>query len=285
MNQIKIIECPRDAMQGIKKWIPTRQKISYLQSLLNVGFDTLDCGSFVSPKVIPQLKDTADVIKGLDLSSTKTKLSVIVANLRGAEEACKFDQINYLGFPFSISENFQIRNTNKSIDESFEVVRCIVKKALNSNKELVVYLSMGFGNPYGDPWGQEILCYWCEKLEDLGINKIILSDTIGSAKTEDISSIFKILIPKFKKIDFGAHLHTTMDRWSDKINAAFSSGCKSFDGVINGFGGCPMASSDLVGNMPTEKLITYFTSQNINLQLNTLNFESSFNLALKILKI
>ena len=285
MNQIKIIECPRDAMQGIKKWIPTRQKISYLQSLLNVGFDTLDCGSFVSPKVIPQLKDTADVIKGLDLSSTKTKLSVIVANLRGAEEACKFDQINYLGFPFSISENFQIRNTNKSIDESFEVVRCIVKKALNSNKELVVYLSMGFGNPYGDPWGQEILCYWCEKLEDLGINKIILSDTIGSAKTEDISSIFKISIPKFKKIDFGAHLHTTMDRWSDKINAAFSSGCKSFDGVINGFGGCPMASSDLVGNMPTEKLITYFTSQNINLQLNTLNFESSFNLALKILKI
>lgn len=285
MNQIKIIECPRDAMQGIKKWIPTRQKISYLQSLLNVGFDTLDCGSFVSPKVIPQLKDTADVIKGLDLSSTKTKLSVIVANLRGAEEACKFDQINYLGFPFSISENFQIRNTNKSIDESFEVVRCIVKKALNSNKELVVYLSMGFGNPYGDPWGQEILCYWCEKLEDLGINKIILSDTIGSAKTEDISSIFKILIPKFKKIDFGAHLHTTMDRWSDKINAAFSSGCKSFDGVINGFGGCPMASNDLVGNMPTEKLITYFTRQNINLQLNTLNFESSFNLALKILKI
>lgn len=285
MNQIKIIECPRDAMQGIKKWIPTRHKISYLQSLLNVGFDTLDCGSFVSPKVIPQLKDTADVIKGLDLSSTKTKLSVIVANLRGAEEACKFDQINYLGFPFSISENFQIRNTNKSIDESFEVVRCIVKKALNSNKELVVYLSMGFGNPYGDPWGQEILCYWCEKLEDLGINKIILSDTIGSAKTEDISSIFKILIPKFKKIDFGAHLHTTMDRWSDKINAAFSSGCKSFDGVINGFGGCPMASSDLVGNMPTEKLITYFTRQNINLQLNTLNFESSFNLALKILKI
>lgn len=285
MNQIKIIECPRDAMQGIKKWIPTRHKISYLQSLLNVGFDTLDCGSFVSPKVIPQLKDTADVIKGLDLSSTKTKLSVIVANLRGAEEACKFDQINYLGFPFSISENFQIRNTNKSIDESFEVVRCIAKKASNSNKELVVYLSMGFGNPYGDPWGQEILCYWCEKLEDLGINKIILSDTIGSAKTEDISSIFKILIPKFKKIDFGAHLHTTMDRWSDKINAAFSSGCKSFDGVINGFGGCPMASSDLVGNMPTEKLITYFTSQNINLQLNTLNFESSFNLALKILKI
>ena len=285
MNQIKIIECPRDAMQGIKKWIPTRQKISYLQSLLNVGFDTLDCGSFVSPKVIPQLKDTADVIKGLDLSSTKTKLSVIVANLRGAEEACKFDQINYLGFPFSISENFQIRNTNKSIDESFEVVRCISRKALNSNKELVVYLSMGFGNPYGDPWGPEVLCYWCEKLEDLGINKIILSDTIGSAKTEDISSIFKILIPKFKKIDFGAHLHTTMDRWSDKINAAFSSGCKSFDGVINGFGGCPMASSDLVGNMPTEKLITYFTSQNINLQLNTLNFESSFNLALKILKI
>ena len=272
-------------MQGIKKWIPTRQKISYLQSLLNVGFDTLDCGSFVSPKVIPQLKDTADVIKGLDLSSTKTKLSVIVANLRGAEEACKFDQINYLGFPFSISENFQIRNTNKSIDESFEVVRCISRKALNSNKELVVYLSMGFGNPYGDPWGPEILCYWCEKLEDLGINKIILSDTIGSAKTEDISSIFKILIPKFKKIDFGAHLHTTMDRWSDKINAAFSSGCKSFDGAINGLGGCPMASSDLVGNMPTEKLITYFTSQNINLQLNTLNFESSFNLSLKILKI
>ncbi len=285
MDEIKITECPRDAMQGIKKWIPTRHKISYLQSLLNVGFDTLDCGSFVSPKVIPQLKDTADVIKELDLSSTKTKLSVIVANLRGAEEACKFDQINYLGFPFSISENFQIRNTNKLIDESFEVVRCISRKALNCNKELVVYLSMGFGNPYGDPWGPEIVCYWCEKLYNLGINKIILSDTIGSANTEDISSIFKILIPEFKKIDFGVHLHTTLDRWSDKINAAFSSGCKSFDGVINGFGGCPMASSDLVGNMPTEKLITYFTSQNINLQLNTLNFESSFNLALKILKI
>ena len=268
MDEIKITECPRDAMQGIKKWIPTGDKIGYLQNLLKVGFDTLDCGSFVSSKVIPQLKDTGEVIRGLDLTSTKTKLLVIIANLRGAEMACNYDQINYLGFPFSISENFQIRNVNKTIKESVKEVQSIAEMVDNSNKELVVYLSMGFGNPYGDPWSPSIVSHWCEKLSDLGVKKISLSDTVGAAKKEDISSIFNTLIPGFSNINFGAHFHTTLNNWLDKVDAAYSSGCNSFDGVINGFGGCPMATSDLVGNMPTEKLVSYFTEKKLSHKLN-----------------
>jgi len=284
MDEIKITECPRDAMQGIKKWIPTGDKIGYLQNLLKVGFDTLDCGSFVSSKVIPQLKDTGEVIRGLDLTSTKTKLLVIIANLRGAEIACNYDQINYLGFPFSISENFQIRNVNKTIKESVKEVQSIAEMVDNSNKELVVYLSMGFGNPYGDPWSPSIVSHWCEKLSDLGVKKISLSDTVGAAKKEDISSIFNTLIPGFSNINFGAHFHTTLNNWFDKVDAAYGSGCNSFDGVINGFGGCPMATSNLVGNMPTQKLITYFTKKNISHNLNLLHFESALNYSNRILK-
>jgi len=284
MDEIKITECPRDAMQGIKKWIPTGDKIGYLQNLLKVGFDTLDCGSFVSSKVIPQLKDTGEVIRGLDLTSTKTKLLVIIANLRGAEIACNYDQINYLGFPFSISENFQIRNVNKTIKESVKEVQSIAEMVDNSNKELVVYLSMGFGNPYGDPWSPSIVSHWCEKLSDLGVKKISLSDTVGAAKKEDISSIFNTLIPGFSNINFGAHFHTTLNNWFDKVDAAYSSGCNSFDGVINGFGGCPMATSDLVGNMPTEKLVSYFTKKKLSHKLNLLHFESALNYSNRILK-
>lgn len=284
MDEIKITECPRDAMQGIKKWIPTGDKIGYLQNLLKVGFDTLDCGSFVSSKVIPQLKDTGEVIRGLDLTSTKTKLLVIIANLRGAEMACNYDQINYLGFPFSISENFQIRNVNKTIKESVKEVQSIAEMVDNSNKELVVYLSMGFGNPYGDPWSPSIVSHWCEKLSDLGVKKISLSDTVGAAKKEDISSIFNTLIPGFSNINFGAHFHTTLNNWFDKVDAAYSSGCNSFDGVINGFGGCPMATSDLVGNMPTEKLVSYFTKKKLSHKLNLLHFESALNYSNRILK-
>lgn len=284
MDEIKITECPRDAMQGIKKWIPTGDKIGYLQNLLKVGFDTLDCGSFVSSKVIPQLKDTGEVIRGLDLTSTKTKLLVIIANLRGAEIACNYDQINYLGFPFSISENFQIRNVNKTIKESVKEVQSIAEMVDNSNKELVVYLSMGFGNPYGDPWSPSIVSHWCEKLSDLGVKKISLSDTVGAAKKEDIFSIFNTLIPGFSNINFGAHFHTTLNNWFDKVDAAYSSGCNSFDGVINGFGGCPMATSDLVGNMPTEKLVSYFTKKKLSHKLNLLHFESALNYSNRILK-
>lgn len=284
MDEIKITECPRDAMQGIKKFIPTEDKIGYLQNLLKVGFDTLDCGSFVSSKVIPQLKDTGEVIRSLDLTSTKTKLLVIVANLRGAEIACNCDQINYLGFPFSISENFQIRNVNKTIKESVKEVQSIAEMVDNSNKELVVYLSMGFGNPYGDPWSPSIVSHWCEKLSDLGVKKISLSDTVGAAKKEDISSIFNTLIPGFSNINFGAHFHTTLNNWFDKVDAAYSSGCNSFDGVINGLGGCPMATSDLVGNMPTEKLVSYFSEKKLSHKLSLLHFESALNYSNRILK-
>ena len=284
MDEIKITECPRDAMQGIKKFIPTEDKIGYLQNLLKVGFDTLDCGSFVSSKVIPQLKDTGEVIKSLDLTSTKTKLLVIIANLRGAEIACNYDQINYLGFPFSISENFQIRNVNKTIKESVKEVQSIAEMVDNSNKELVVYLSMGFGNPYGDPWSPSIVSHWCEKLSDLGVKKISLSDTVGAAKKEDISSIFNTLIPGFSNINFGAHFHTTLNNWFNKVDAAYSSGCNSFDGVINGLGGCPMATSDLVGNMPTERLVSYFTEKKLSHKLNLLHFESALNYSNRILK-
>ena len=272
MDEIKITECPRDAIQGIKKWIPTVDKIGYMQSLLKVGFDTLDCGSFVSSNIIPQLKDTGEVIRNLDLTSTKTKLLVIIANLRGAEIACNYDQIDYLGFPFSISENFQIRNVNKTIKESISELQFIADKVNMANKELIVYLSMGFGNPYGDPWRPSIVSHWCKKLSYLGVKKISLSDTVGAAKKEDISSIFNALIPEFSDINFGAHFHTTFKNWYNKVDAAYSSGCNSFDGVINGLGGCPMATSDLVGNMPTEKLVSYFTEKKAFSQVKLIAF-------------
>ncbi|HPF97752.1 MAG: hydroxymethylglutaryl-CoA lyase [Flavobacteriaceae bacterium] len=284
MNKIKIIECPRDAMQGIKDFIPTEKKVQYIQSLLRVGFDTIDFGSFVSPKAIPQMVDTAQVLSQLDLSKTTSKLLAIIANTRGAEDASVHKEINYLGYPFSISENFQMRNTHKTIAQSVITLNEILEIANKSNKEVVVYISMGFGNPYGDPWNVEIVGEWTEKLSGMGVKILSLSDTIGSSTPETIDYLFSNLIPKYPDIEFGAHLHTTPTTWFEKVDAAYKAGCHRFDGAIQGFGGCPMAKDELTGNMPTEKLLSYFTSKQCN-PLNALSFESAHNEATKIFSI
>ncbi|TWO34336.1 hydroxymethylglutaryl-CoA lyase [Seonamhaeicola sediminis] len=283
LNKIKIIECPRDAMQGIKQFIPTAQKVQYIQALLRVGFDTIDFGSFVSPKAIPQMKDTAEVLSQLDLSKTTSKLLAIVANLRGAQDACRHPEITYLGYPFSISENFQMRNTHKTIAQSVDILNDILELADKNNKELVVYISMGFGNPYGDPWNVDIVGEWTERLNNMGVKTLSLSDTIGSSTPDSITYLFSNLIPNYPHIEFGAHLHTTPSSWFEKVDAAFNAGCNRFDGAIQGFGGCPMAKDELTGNMPTEKLLSYFTSKQLN-NLNALSFESAFNEASKIFK-
>ncbi|MDD7887056.1 hydroxymethylglutaryl-CoA lyase [Flavivirga sp. 57AJ16] len=280
-NNVKIIECPRDAMQGIKDFIPTENKVQYIQSLLRVGFDTIDFGSFVSPKAIPQMVDTAEVLSKLDLSKTTSKLLAIIANTRGAEAASKHPEIDYLGYPFSISENFQMRNTHKTIVQSVETLSEILEIANKSRKEVVVYISMGFGNPYGDPWNVDIVGEWTEKLSKMGVKILSLSDTIGSSDAESIHYLFSNLIPLYPNIEFGAHLHTTPSTWFEKVDAAYKAGCKRFDGAIQGFGGCPMAKDELTGNMPTEKLLSYFTS-NKNNSLNALSFESAYNEASKI---
>ena len=282
---IKIIECPRDAMQGIKDIIPTKAKITYLQALLRVGFDTIDFGSFVSPKAIPQMQDTAEVLANLDLTQTKSKLLAIIANTQGAKTASSYKEIQYLGFPFSISENFQMRNTHKTILESLVTLKEILDIANNTDKEVVVYLSMGFGNPYGDPWNSEIVGEWTEKLAVMGVKILSLSDTIGSSTTETITYLFSNLIKQYPSIEFGAHLHTTPDKWHEKVDAAFNSGCKRFDGAILGFGGCPMAKDELTGNMPTEKLLSYFTSKKETTNLNSISFESAYNESKKIFDI
>jgi hydroxymethylglutaryl-CoA lyase len=282
MEPIKIIECPRDAMQGIKPFIPTERKVAYIQSLLRVGFDSIDFGSFVSPKAIPQMQDTAAVLAQLDLSQTTSKLLAIIANTRGAEIASKHTEIRYLGFPFSISENFQMRNTHKTIAESLVTLQEILEVADKSNKEVVAYLSMGFGNPYGDPWNVEIVGEWTEKLSSMGVKILSLSDTVGSSTPEMISYLFSNLIPQYPEIEFGAHLHTTPDKWFEKIDAAYHAGCRRYDGAIQGFGGCPMAKDDLTGNMPTEKLLSYFTANKENTNLNPLSFESAYNEASKL---
>ena len=283
MNKVKLIECPRDAMQGIKShFIPTNQKAQYINSLLRVGFDTIDFGSFVSPKAIPQMRDTAEVLSKLDLSSTESKLLAIVANIRGAEEASQFEEIKYLGYPFSISENFQMRNTGKTIAESIVILNEILEIASKSSKEVVAYLSMGFGNPYGDPWDVEIVSEWTEKLSKMGVKILSLSDTIGSSSPEIIEHLFSNLIPQYTHIEFGAHLHTTPTTWFEKVNAAYNAGCNRFDGAIRGYGGCPMAKDELTGNMPTEKLITYFNQHKAFTNINAMSFESAYNEALKI---
>lgn len=265
---MKLIECPRDAMQGIKELIPTDIKANYINSLLNIGFDTIDFGSFVSPKAIPQMQDTAEVLNQLDLSITKSKLLAIVANTRGAQDACSFNEISYLGFPFSISETFQQRNANSSIAESLMRVEEIQNLCVKNNKELVVYISMAFGNPYGDSWNSDIVINWTKKLGDLGIKIMALSDTIGVSNPENISYLFSNIIPEFKTIEIGAHLHSTKDKAQEKIDAAYKSGCQRFDLAIHGFGGCPMAKDDLTGNLATEDLEHYFKSNNIPLNLN-----------------
>jgi hydroxymethylglutaryl-CoA lyase len=278
-KKVKIIECPRDAMQGIKTFIPTEAKVKYLQSLLGCGFDTIDIGSFVSPKAIPQMADTAEVLSRLDLSESTSKLSVIVANVRGAREAVTHSQVDYLGYPFSISENFQMRNTHKTIAQSVETLQEIFHIAAAANKEVVTYISMGFGNPYGDPWNVEIVGEWTEKLAAMGARILSLSDTIGSSTPTIIDYLFSNLIPKYPNVEFGAHLHTTPTKWKEKVDAAYKSGCRRFDGAVQGFGGCPMAKDELTGNMPTEKLLSYFTTEKVETGVNWLDFEAAYNKA------
>ena len=282
MSKLKIIECPRDAMQSIKKFIPTEKKVRYIQSLLDVGFDSIDMGSFVSKKVIPQLFDTGEVIKSLDLKNIQTKLLVIIANIKGAEIAADYKEISCVGFPFSISENFQMRNTNKTIDQSFTNLLVIKEIVQNSDKELVVYLSMCFGNPYGEIWSLNIIDKWISKLVDSGVKLISLSDTIGSATPNLIKEIYTLFSVKYPQIEFGLHLHTHPKNWKDKVDISLNSGCIRLDGAIQGFGGCPMASDNLIGNMPTEKIISYCEEKNINTGINSLKFESAYNYASEI---
>jgi hydroxymethylglutaryl-CoA lyase len=283
MKKVKIIECPRDAMQGIKShFISTEKKALYINSLLKVGFDTIDFGSFVSPKAIPQMRDTAAVLSKLDLSRTESKLLAIIANIRGANDASKFEEIDYLGYPFSISENFQMRNTHKTIEESIETLDAILNIADKSKKEVVAYLSMGFGNPYGDPWDIEIVGKWTEKLSSMGVKILSLSDTIGSSTPKVIDYLFSNLISHYKNIEFGAHLHSTPDKWHEKVDAAHKAGCNRFDGAIKGYGGCPMAKEELTGNMPTEKLLSYFTTLKADTNIKPMSFESAYNKALEV---
>lgn len=272
MEKVKLIECPRDAMQGIHDFIPTEKKIAYINSILKCGFDTVDFGSFVSPKAIPQMRDTAEVLQGLELPAPSGspkwgeigRLLAIVANTRGAEDAVAFDEISYLGFPFSISETFQQRNTNSSIAESLKRVEEIQSLCLKKKKELVIYISMAFGNPYGDIWNVGIVEEWVKKLAQLDIKIFALSDTIGVSNPENITYLFSKLIPALPKLEFGAHLHTTPATWEEKVDAAYKAGCHRFDSAIKGYGGCPMATDKLTGNMPTENLLSYFNKAGVS---------------------
>ncbi|WCT09874.1 hydroxymethylglutaryl-CoA lyase [Mucilaginibacter jinjuensis] len=276
---MKIIECPRDAIQGIKHLISTEAKAHYINQLLRVGFDTIDFGSFVSAKAIPQMVDTAAVLDLLDMSNTKSKLLAIVANERGAAEACEFEQIACLGYPFSISETFQLRNTGATITESVDRVKVMQELCMKHNKQLVIYISMGFGNPYGDEWNSDIAIKWVEELSQLQINVFSLADTVGVADPQSISYMFNNLIPAFPELEFGAHLHTTASTVNEKLEAAWQAGCRRFDGAILGYGGCPMAQDELVGNMPTEQLVDFMLNKNQNLSFDkqqVLNLEPSF---------
>jgi hydroxymethylglutaryl-CoA lyase len=281
-TQIKLTECPRDAMQGLPNFVPTDIKAAYITLLLQVGFDIIDFGSFVSPKAIPQMRDTADVLTRLDLSKTKSKLLAIVANYRGAEDAVAHDAITYLGYPFSISETFQLRNTNTTIIEAFETVKQIKQLCAHKGKEVIVYLSMGFGNPYGDEWNIDIVKYWTEKLVYEGIKIIALSDTIGIATPEQISNIYPKLCDAFPQTEFGLHLHSTPDTWHEKVEAAYQSGCKRFDSALKGYGGCPMAKDDLTGNIATENLIGYLESQNALRGLNLNKLEEAIDYSVRV---
>ena len=281
-NKVKVIECPRDAMQGIEEFIPTANKARYINTLLKVGYDTVDFGSFVSPKAIPQMRDTAEVLNLLKLDETDSKLLSIVANYRGAEDACSFDEISYVGFPLSVSDTFQQRNTHKTIEESLVSVERINNLVSASNKELVVYLSMAFGNPYGDKWDVETVAALAEKVAGLGVKTIALSDTIGVSDKESIKYLFSSLIPEFTDIEFGAHLHSRIETWREKVNASYDAGCRRFDSAIKGMGGCPYAKDELVGNLPTEKLLSYMTEKRVETNLNPLMFESAYNSALRI---
>jgi hydroxymethylglutaryl-CoA lyase len=278
-NTLQLVECPRDAMQGLHEFIPTELKAEYINLLLGCGFDTIDFGSFVSPKAIPQLRDTAEVLNLLDLSNTNSKLLAIVANLRGAEDAVKFEEINYLGYPFSISETFQLRNTNATIAESLKRVEEMQTLCINHKKEMVVYISMAFGNPYGDVWNADIAMKWTKRLADLGIRTIALADTTGVSNPENITYLFSQLIPEFSDVRIGAHLHTTPDTWLEKVEAAWNAGCRRFDHAIKGFGGCPMAADQLTGNMASENVISFLNQHNIETGINTEQFAEAMRKA------
>jgi hydroxymethylglutaryl-CoA lyase len=280
MNTVKIIECPRDAMQGISEWIPTETKVNYINRLLRVGFDTIDFGSFVSPKAIPQMRDTAEVLSRLDLSAAQSKLLAIVANARGAQDAAAFGEIHYLGYPFSISETFQQRNTNAGIEESLARVSEVADICARSHKELVVYISMGFGNPYGDEWSPELAVQWCDRLNrEVGVRILALSDTIGIATPASIGALFNALIPELPDVEFGAHLHSTPAGCVEKLDAALQAGCRRFDGAIKGLGGCPMATDKLTGNMPTEIMLHHMQVLGMEIGLNTTQLEEAVRMA------
>ena len=287
MNQspIKLIECPRDAMQGWKKFIPTEKKIEYINSLLKVGYDTIDFGSFVSPKAIPQMADTSELVRSLELGVGSTKLLAIVANMRGAEDASVFDEITYLGFPFSVSETFQQRNTNSSIEQSLERVEEIQNLCIKTGKQLVVYMSMGFGNPYGDRYSEEIVFEWVNQLVALDIGIISLADTVGVATAEQVYDMTEYLVDSLPGIEIGVHLHSTPDNWEEKLEAAVRAGCKRFDGALKGIGGCPMADDELVGNMNSELMIDYFEKNNLLAGLNKEALEESLRIAGEIFSL
>lgn len=298
MEKVKLTECPRDAMQGIHDFIPTEKKIAYINSILKCGFDTVDFGSFVSPKAIPQMRDTAEVLRSLDMSYVSypqsrnsspegggregASLLAIIANTRGAEDAVAFDEITYLGFPFSISETFQQRNTNSSIAESLKRVEEIQSLCVKKNKQLLIYISMAFGNPYGDIWNVGIVEEWVKKLSQLDIKSFALADTIGVSNPENIRYLFSNLIPAFPQLEIGAHLHTTPGTWEEKVEAAYHAGCRKFDSAIKGFGGCPMASDKLTGNMPTENLLSYFNKKEISTGVNSNGLLDAMKLAVSV---
>ncbi len=274
-NRVFLTECPRDAMQGIKEWIPTDQKVAYINSLLECGFDTLDFGSFVSPKAIPQMQDTAEVLS--QLKHSDTNLLAIIANERGALDAASHERIQYLGYPFSISETFQLRNTNATIDESLKRVEAIANICHKEDKELVLYLSMGFGNPYGDPWSPDLIANWSDRLVNLfEVSRLSLSDTIGAANPALVSSVFKLVTNEFPSIQISAHLHTLRENAQDLTAAAYEAGCRYFEGAVKGFGGCPMAKDDLTGNMPTELMLDWFNANNVQTGVNSEAFSHAF---------
>ena len=277
-NRVWITECPRDAMQGIHDFIPTATKIEYLNALLRVGFDRLDFGSFVSPKAIPQLRDTREVLAGLDLQ-TETKLLAIIANTRGAEEAGFLEEISILGFPFSVSETFQRRNTNSGIEDSFQTVQKILETADKHQKEVLIYISMAFGNPYGDPWNSEIVAGWITKLRDAGVKKIALADTVGMAEAKDVSYLTSAVLRDFPGMETGIHLHSHPSNWKPKVEAAFNAGCRHFDSAISGYGGCPMATDELTGNLATENLIKYLTEKNVETRVRPEEFKHAQHVA------
>lgn len=274
-----ITECPRDAMQGWPELIPTNKKIDYMNSLMDVGYDILDCGSFVNPRMVPQMADSGEVVDNIDKSRSSTKLSVVIANFRGAEKALEHEKIDYLGFPFSISETFQHRNTNKSREEAFTEVQRIFGLTKSKNKDLILYFSMAFGNPYGEMWKWQDVEEWAQRFSDMGVKTVMLSDTTGVSDAETIALLFSKIPPLFPDIEFGAHFHNRYEDSYKKLKAAYDNGCRRFDTAIKGIGGCPMAKDELVGNMPTEQLINFLQIEKIDNRLNLLNFESSYNQA------